>query len=147
MEIAGFGFYSFFYCMFPCFFFVLDPLPLFASLLFDAFAIGHRLMPLLLTMCLLLHLDISFISASFIIYQTPLRIQRCVSVVSRTKFRHFFFPFPHFPLSLHSVYCHPHLDSMYKYPSPALAKARQLWPPLSLHLILRLILCVFMTLT
>jgi len=41
--------------------FVLDSLPLFASFLFNAFAIRHQALPLLLTLCLLLHLDKTFI--------------------------------------------------------------------------------------
>ena len=60
----------------------------------------------------------------------------------------FLLPFPPLSHFLCIAYIVTHtLDSTYKYPSPALAKARQLWPPLSLHLVLRLILRMFTTLT
>ena len=50
----------------------------------------------------------------------------------------FRFPFPHFPLSLHSVHCiATNSDLMYKYSSPALLKGTQLWPNISLPFCVR----------
>ena len=126
--------------MSPYLVFVLDTFSLFTSLIFDAFAIGHRARPLLSTLRPLSRSDTLFINRFLFEHRTLSRIRRrAVCRRQDLDFLLFLSLFPHSFPSLRSVHCrllfHP---ARINTPPPGFAKARQLWPTFPLTPRLRL---------
>jgi len=114
-----------------------------ASILLDAFAIGHQAQPLLSTLRPLSRLRHTIHSCSFFDHHTIFTYNAAWFVASRTSTSHFSFPFPPTCSFLHVVYMvSPLLGLNIQNTQQKLGNCA---PPLSISL--HLLFCMLMTLS